>query len=117
MTIGRTILAACASALVLVAPAVAGSPAIVSYQPDAAAKACTTKALQSPNNGTQSRPSANEWWKSPAQSQMTMRIPNGRDPNDFANAMTMFPTVFEQPRDNDGKKNVTLSVSTCDSGA
>lgn len=117
MTIGRTILATWASALVLVAPAVAAAPATIGYEPAAAAKACTTKALQSPNNGAQPRPSAGDWWKTPSQSQMTMQMPSGRNPNDFATPLTTFPTVFEQPRDNDNKKPVTLSVSTCDGRA
>lgn len=117
MTIGRTILATCASALVLAAPAVAGGAATVGYEPAAPAKACMTKPLQSPDNAAQSRASAGDWWKTPSQSEMTMRMPSSRNPNDFATPLTTFPTVFEQPRDNDGKKTVTLSVSTCDGRA
>lgn len=76
------------------------------------AQVCTTKDAQKPNVNAQ-RPNPNpNWWMGTPQSQMTQRMPAGRNPNDSPMLQT-FPTVYTQPVDasKDGPK--TLPVSTC----
>jgi hypothetical protein len=101
--VGRAFLAVIAAGVALVAPATARGATIVAYITPGQAK---------PNINAQ-KPTANpNWWMGTPQTQMTTRVPSGKNPNDYPTLQT-FPTVSTQPVDKSSGANVSLPVSTC----
>lgn len=111
MNFRRTTSAICASAAVaLLAPASVSAARTVAYVTPA--QACTTKDAQKSNAAVQPKPNPN-WWTGTPQSQMTARMPSGRNPNDFSTPLTTFPTVYTQPVDKNGVAKIAIPLSTC----